>query len=271
MTTTQYQINSANQEVQLHKKLNNPKRIVVLISGSGTNMKAIMNHCLSTRSEDSNSRNSDLDTSNASTSDFDTFTLKPSSEQTTPIINADVCAVISNRKDAGGLAFAEEFNIPTHVLLSANYADRETYDRALADTIAEYAPDLIVLAGFMRLLSAEFVQRFSGKLINIHPSLLPKFPGLDTHQRAIDAGEVEHGTSVHFVDEGLDSGPVILQAKVPIFEDDTVDLLTERVKYQEHQIYPLVIKWFTDGRLTLTNNQAFLDGKPLGETGYAAE
>ena len=121
----------------------------------------------------------------------------------------------------------------------------------------------------MRILSDDFVRHFKGRMINIHPSLLPKYPGLNTYQRAILAGDEEHGTSVHFVTEQLDGGPVILQAKVPIFDEDTVDALTERVQTQEHRIYPLVVQWFVEDRLTMENGKAFLDGEPLGMHGYA--
>ena len=137
--------------------------------------------------------------------------------------------------------------------------------------IDEYSPDLIVLAGYMRILSGEFVRHYMGRMINIHPSLLPKYPGLNTYQRAIHAGDEEHGTSVHFVTEQLDGGPVILQAKVPIFDDDTIDTLTERVQTQEYKIYPLVVEWFVNDRLEMRGGKAFLDGKQLGIHGYASE
>jgi phosphoribosylglycinamide formyltransferase-1 len=123
----------------------------------------------------------------------------------------------------------------------------------------------------MRILGETFVHTYADKLLNIHPSLLPKYRGLDTHQRAIDAGDTEHGCSVHFVTSELDGGPVILQAKVPVFEDDNVDTLAERVQTQERQIYPLVVKWFCDGRLTTKNQKAVLDGQTISDTGYAAD
>lgn len=216
------------------------KKIVVLISGSGTNLKTLIDNCLPT-----------------------------AKEEVAHPINAQIVAVFSDQVAAGGLDFAREANIDAHALSAKVYDSREAFDDALAEAIDTYAPDLIVLAGYMRILSARFVNRFEGKLINIHPSLLPKFPGLNTHQRAIDAGEVEHGTSVHFVDCGLDSGPVILQAKVPVFPEDTEEELTMRVKYQEHQIYPLVVRWFVDNRLVLKEGVAFLDGHALGNEGYA--
>jgi phosphoribosylglycinamide formyltransferase-1 len=137
--------------------------------------------------------------------------------------------------------------------------------------IDEYQPDVIVLAGYMRILSSEFVRHYMGRMINIHPSLLPKYPGLNTYQRAIHAGDEEHGTSVHFVTEQLDGGPVILQAKVPIFDEDTVEKLTERVQTQEHKIYPMVVKWLVEERLEMKNGKAFLDGEQLGMHGYAQD
>lgn len=135
--------------------------------------------------------------------------------------------------------------------------------------IDSYNPDVIILAGYMRILSSEFVRHYRGKMLNIHPSLLPKYPGLHTHQRAIEAGDKEHGTSVHFVTEQLDGGPVILQAKVPIFDEDTVETLTDRVQTQEYRIYPLVAQWFVEERLEMREGKAYLDGKQLGMHGYA--
>ncbi|SET39388.1 phosphoribosylglycinamide formyltransferase [Thorsellia anophelis] len=217
------------------------KRIVVLISGSGTNLKTIIENC------------------------------KPTALETiSQPIDAEVVAVFSNQAQAGGLQFARDANIPTQVILTKDYPDREAFDKKLAAQILQYKPDLVVLAGYMLILTADFVHTFTGKLINIHPSLLPKYPGLNTHKRAIENGDTEHGTSIHFVDSGLDSGPVILQAKVPIFPGDDEIMLIERVKYQEHQIYPLVIKWFIDGRLLLKDKVAYLDGKALDELGYAS-
>ena len=138
--------------------------------------------------------------------------------------------------------------------------------------IDEYQPDVIVLAGYMRILSGEFVRHYMGRMINIHPSLLPKYPGLNTYQRAIHAGDEEHGTSVHFVTEQLDGGPVILQAKVPIFDEDTVETLTERVQTQEHRIYPMVVKWLVEERLVMKDEkEAYLDGKLLGIHGHAED
>ncbi|MFC0179341.1 phosphoribosylglycinamide formyltransferase [Thorsellia kenyensis] len=217
-----------------------PKKIVVLISGSGSNLKTLIDNCQETHSF-----------------------------HVSEPINANICAVLTNNPSAGGLEFAREANINTHIVKQADFANRALFDEALLEIIQSYSPDLVVLAGYMRILSEQFVEALSGKLINIHPSLLPKYKGLDTHQRVLEANETEHGTSVHFVDTGLDSGPVILQAKVPVFPEDDADILTERVKYQEHQIYPLVVRWFIDGRLKLENNVAYLDGLALGPSGYA--
>ncbi len=209
------------------------KRIVVLISGGGTNLQAIIDACKLGE------------------------------------IPADVVAVISNKANVYGLERATRAGIANKVLSHKNFATREDYDQALVAAIDEFNPDLVVLAGFMRILTPYFVQHFSGKLLNIHPSLLPKYQGLNTHQRAIDAKDTEHGVSVHFVTEELDGGPVILQAKVPIFAQDTADDLASRVHEQEHRIYPLVIKWFCQGRLKMQNEQAILDNNILPASGYA--
>ncbi|HAW74726.1 MAG TPA: phosphoribosylglycinamide formyltransferase, partial [Alteromonas australica] len=145
------------------------------------------------------------------------------------------------------------------------------YDVELQRAIESLQADAIVLAGFMRILTPEFVDAFAGKLLNIHPSLLPKYKGLNTHQRAIDNGDKEHGVSVHFVTPELDGGPVIIQSRVPVFEDDTADDLAERVQEQERRIYPLVLSWFSAGRLKMLNNKAILDEQELPESGYASE
>lgn len=210
-------------------------RIVVLISGSGTNLQAIIDACK-----------------------LDNYP-------------GQVVGVISNKADAYGLVRAQEANIETKALSHKDFAERVDYDKALIKEIDALQPDLVVLAGFMRILTPDFVQHFHGKLLNIHPSLLPKYQGLHTHQRALDAGDKEHGVSVHFVTEELDGGPVILQAKVPIFEGDTADELAGRVHEQEHRIYPLVVKWFCDGRLKMLPSGAELDGQLLPASGYASE
>lgn len=211
------------------------KRIVVLISGSGTNLQAIIDAC-----------------NNAQ-------------------YPGEVVAVGSNKADAYGLTRASDAGIEGFTLSHKAFDSREAYDLSLIEKIEAYQPDLVVLAGFMRILTPAFVQKFHGKLLNIHPSLLPKYQGLNTHQRAIDAGDKEHGVSVHFVTEELDGGPVILQAKVPVFPEDTADDLAGRVHEQEHRIYPLVVKWFCEERLTMQGDFAVLDSKALPAQGYANE
>jgi phosphoribosylglycinamide formyltransferase-1 len=212
------------------------KNIVVLISGSGTNLQAIIDAC-----------------------------------QDNTVKNANVVAVLSNKADAYGLERAKNAGIQAINLTVADYENRNAYDKAMIDQIDLFKPDLVILAGYMRILSGEFVRHFQGKLLNIHPSLLPKYPGLHTHQRALDAGDKEHGTSVHFVTEELDGGPVILQAKVPIFDEDTIEDITARVQLQEHRIYPLVTNWFLQQRLSMENDKAVLDGHTLSSHGYAAD
>ncbi len=179
---------------------------------------------------------------------------------------ANVQAVISNNADAAGLNYATTQQLKTHVLDHKVYEDRLSFDRAMIEIIDSYTPDLIVLAGFMRLLTPEFVTHYLGRLINIHPSLLPAYRGLHTHQRALADKVSEHGASIHFVTPELDSGPVIAQCKVPVFADDTVETLTERVLAKEHTLYPTVIAWFTQGRIKmLDNTTAILDGKVISE------
>ena len=208
-------------------------KIVVLISGGGTNLQAIIDACT-----DSN-------------------------------YPAEVVGVVSNKIDAYGLTRAQNADIATVALSHKEFASREDYDQALIKKIDIFDADLIVLAGFMRILTPSFVQHFQGKLLNIHPSLLPKYQGLNTHQRAIDAGDDVHGVSVHFVTEELDGGPVILQAKVPVFDGDSRDDLAARVHEQEHRIYPLVVKWFAERRLSMQGDHAILDGNTLPASGYA--
>ncbi len=211
------------------------KRIVVLISGSGTNMQAIVEACQQQR------------------------------------IDGEVVGVISNKANVGGLEKAEVAGIPTAVLSHKDYDTREAYDADLQQLIDGFQPDVVVLAGFMRILTAEFTQHYHGRMLNIHPSLLPKYRGINTHQRALDNGDKEHGVSVHFVTEELDGGPVILQARVPVFEGDEASDLQQRVHAQEHRIYPLVVQWLCSGRLKLTDKGAELDGTLLGPQGYAAD
>jgi phosphoribosylglycinamide formyltransferase 1 len=174
-------------------------------------------------------------------------------------------AVVSDRGDAGALDWARARGIATSVLSPRDYPDRETYGRALGDLVESYAPQLVVLAGFMRILSDESVLRFSGRMLNIHPSLLPRYAGLHTHRRALEAGDREHGASVHFVTPELDGGPVVLQAKVPILPGDHEESLAARVLRVEHVIYPRCVGWFAAGRLTFRDGAAWLDGKRLDE------
>ncbi|MBW8192205.1 phosphoribosylglycinamide formyltransferase [Neiella marina] len=210
-------------------------RILVLLSGNGSNLQAILD------------------------------------ESAAGHLAGDVVGVIANRSDAYGLERAGSASIPTKVLEHTLFASREDYDESLAGLIDTFEPDIIVLAGFMRILTADLVRRYQGKMINIHPSLLPKYTGLNTHRRAIEAGDKEHGCSVHFVTEELDGGPVILQAKVPIFEDDDEQSVQQRVQEQEHRIFPLTVHWIATGRAKLIDGVANLDGKPLPSVGYAAD
>lgn len=211
------------------------KKIVVLISGSGSNLQAILNACQQGK------------------------------------IAAQVTAVFSNQAEAYGLIRGQQAGAETHFLDPTGFANRQEYDAKLMEKIDFYQPDVIVLAGFMRILSPEFVRHYQGKMLNIHPSLLPLYPGLNTHQRAMESGDQEHGASVHFVTEELDGGPVVLQAKVPIFSDDDVDALRARVQHQEHFIYPLAVKWLVEERLSMRGNDAYLDGSILDEQGYAMD
>ncbi|MBN4080129.1 phosphoribosylglycinamide formyltransferase [Beggiatoa alba] len=202
-------------------------RIIVLISGTGSNLQAIIDEI---HDED---------------------------------IDAEIVAVISNNKEAYGLQRAKKAGVET-VFLDANTAEsQEQYDQSLQQCTEQYQPDLVVLAGFMRILSDNFVNHFHGRLINIHPSLLPRYPGLNTHQRVLDAGDTHHGASVHFVTPELDAGPLILQAEVPIHTDDTKEILAQRVHAKEYIIYPLVIKWFAEGRIKMLNDKVYKDDKVL--------
>ncbi|WP_213133634.1 phosphoribosylglycinamide formyltransferase [Citrobacter sp. FP75] len=211
------------------------KSIVVLISGNGSNLQAIIDACKQKK------------------------------------INGTVRAVFSNKADAFGLERAREAGIPAHSLEAGQFASRDAFDRQLIQEIDAWVPDVVVLAGYMRILSPAFVAHYAGRLLNIHPSLLPKYPGLHTHRQALENGDEEHGTSVHFVTDELDGGPVILQAKVPVFDGDSEDDVTARVQAQEHAIYPLVVSWFIDGRLKMRDDAAWLDGNRLSPQGYAAD
>lgn len=204
-----------------------PLSLVVLISGSGSNLQAIIDACAASK------------------------------------INAELKAVISNRPDAYGLQRAEAAAIPGHVIDHTQFPDRPGFEAELTQAIDQYNPGLVVLAGFMRILTADFVNHYLGRMLNIHPSLLPNFQGLNTHQRALDAGVSDHGVSVHFVTPQLDGGPVITRAKVTIDSHDTAETLAQKVLQQEHRLYPQAISWFAEGRLKLKNNQALLDNKPV--------
>ena len=204
-----------------------PTRIAVLISGRGSNMVAIARACR---------------------------------EQW---IAGRVSVVISDQEDAAGLATARSMGLEAEAVARSAAAERSAFERALQECIDAYQPELIALAGFMRILSAPFVQRYAGRMLNIHPALLPKYRGLHTHRRALEAGDREHGASVHFVTADLDAGPIILQAKVRIEPGDTEATLAARVQAAEHIIYPRAIGWFAAGRLTLEKDRPWLDGAPL--------
>jgi phosphoribosylglycinamide formyltransferase 1 len=163
----------------------------------------------------------------------------------------NVAAVISNSPEAAGLKFAQSRGIPTAVVNHRDFSSREEFDARLAETIDGFAPDLVVLAGFMRILTDAFVSRYDGRMINIHPSLLPAFPGLHTHRRALHEGVKVHGCTAHFVTPRLDHGPIIAQAAVPVRPDDTEDGLAARVLRQEHRIYPMAVRWFAEGRIVI--------------------
>lgn len=195
------------------------KSIVILISGRGSNMEAIV---------------------------------RASQAERWPV---RIAAVISNRADADGLRFATESGIPTAVVPSRDHATREAFDRALQQAIDRFAPDLVVLAGFLRILTTPFVQHYAGRMLNIHPSLLPSFPGLATHRQALTAGVKLHGATVHFVTPELDHGPIVAQAAVPVLPGDTEEMLAARVLEQEHIIYPRAVRWFIEGRLSVIDGR----------------
>lgn len=174
-----------------------------------------------------------------------------------------IAAVLSNRPEAKGLETAAAQGVPTCVVDHQQFADREAFDCAMAAAIDRFAPDLVVLAGFMRILTDGFVQRYTGRLVNIHPSLLPSFPGLHTHRRALEEGVRIHGCTVHFVTPALDHGPVIVQAAVPVLDDDDEASLGARVLAQEHQVYPLAVRWFAEGRLRLVDGRVLLGNTQL--------
>ena len=195
------------------------KNIVILISGRGSNMEALI---------------AARDAGN---------------------LPVNIVAVISNRPDAAGLETAARAGIVGHYIDHKAFAGREAFDAALAECIDGFAPDLVVLAGFMRILSEGFVRHYEGRLMNIHPSLLPAFPGLHTHQRALEEGVRIHGCTVHFVTPTLDHGPVIIQAAIPVLDGDTEDSLAARILVQEHKVYPQAVRWFAEDKLTLENGR----------------
>ena len=179
-----------------------------------------------------------------------------------PVEPYTVCLVVSDKPTAAGLAIARDYGVATRCVTPSS-ADRRDFDRCLARVVDEYAPGLIVLAGFMRMLSAEFVERYAGRILNIHPSLLPKYPGLHTHRRVLAAGDAEHGATVHFVTAELDGGPAIIQARVMVAPGDDEATLAARVQAQEHRIYPLAVRWYCAGRLRCRDGRAWLDGAAL--------
>jgi len=194
---------------------------IVLISGSGSNLQSLINN--------------------------------------SSVIDLNIDCVISNVPNAFGLDRAKKAGITTHTLDNKNFSSRHKYDVALSEVIDKYNPDVIILAGFMRILTAEFTNKYLGKILNIHPSLLPKFQGLNTHKRVIEAQEKRHGVSVHFVTEELDGGPIIAQRSIDVLPLDDADSIAKRVLIEEHKIYPEVVHLFTQGRLKLDNNIALLD------------
>lgn len=186
-------------------------------------------------------------------------------------LDAELAVVLSNRADAYGLQRAQQAGIATVTVDHRDYGQREEFDDALVEALAPFEVDLVILAGFMRILTPVFISAYRGRLLNIHPSLLPKYPGLNTHQRALDAGDTQAGATVHFVTEELDGGPPILQARVDIKRGDDATALAARVLEQEHRIYPAAAQWFARGRLKLANGTALLDGEPIGPQGILFE
>ena len=201
-------------------------RCVVLISGRGTNLSAILKAAAA------------------------------------PDYPAEIVAVISNKEDAKGLMLAKEAGVATEVVPSLGVTDREVYDQALLAAIDRHEPDLVILAGFMRILTPDFVSHYANRMINIHPSLLPSFTGMHTHQRALDAGVHVHGCTVHFVTAELDHGPMIAQAAVPVYADDDAAKLAARVLKEEHRIYPAAVRWFAEGRLKVMGQRVLLTDEP---------
>ena len=203
------------------------KSAAILISGSGTNLQSFIDRRAAGRLE------------------------------------ADIGVVFSNRADAYGLVRAERAGIPVMTVSHTDFPDREAFDRAVDECLKPFAPDFLVLAGFMRILSPWFVRRYEGRILNIHPALLPRYPGLDTHRRVLEAGDTHHGSTVHFVTEELDGGPPVLAGRIAVAEDDTPDTLRERVQAVEHRIYPEAADWLASGRLVYADGKAVLDGEVL--------
>ncbi|MCG6659025.1 phosphoribosylglycinamide formyltransferase [Halomonas campisalis] len=224
MTDTDYQSDTLRD---ITPEPSEVRRVVVLISGSGSNLQALID------------------------------------EQTHDRLGGEIVAVISNEPEAYGLQRARDAGIDAVVLPHREYESRDAYDGALIKVIERHEPDLIVLAGFMRILTPRFVQRYFGRMLNIHPSLLPAYQGLNTHARALADGVAEHGCSVHFVTEELDGGPVVVQAEVAVAADETEESLKAKVHAREHLIYPIAVKWFLEGRLKLEAEGATFDGMPL--------
>ncbi|PPI88918.1 phosphoribosylglycinamide formyltransferase [Candidatus Pantoea edessiphila] len=208
------------------------KKIIVLISGKGSNLKFILHACKN------------------------------------KIKTGKVVAVLSNNPLAYGLIYAKKAYIPNKIISESKIIDRIAYDIKLIKEIDIYNPDLIVLAGYMRILSDVFIQHYKGIILNIHPSLLPKYPGLHTHRLVLENHDLEHGSSVHFVTNKLDGGPIILQSRIPILPEDTENSIIKRIKQQEHIIYPIVIKWFIEKRLKMEGGKAWLNGEKLPLNGY---
>lgn len=212
-----------------------PLRVVVLISGSGSNLQALIDG------------------------------------QQSGALPIEIVAVISNRPDVFGLERARQAGISARLLDHKGFANREPFDQALMALIDEYQPGLVVLAGFMRILTPAFTAHYLGRMLNIHPSLLPAYQGLHTHQRVLDAGERYHGVTVHFVTAELDGGPPVVQARLSIRPDDDASSLAKRIQTQEHHIYPLAVGWFAQGRLQMRDGRALLDGEPLPPQGHLIE
>ena len=206
---------------------NRPLRLVVLISGNGSNLQAIIDRIEQKR------------------------------------LDARIAAVISNRPDARGLERARRHGIEAVALDHKLFDSREAFDRKLRQTIEHYRPDLVVLAGYMRILSPELIHAFEGRMLNIHPSLLPKYPGLHTHRRALESGDREHGASIHVVTPELDAGPVLLQGRFPVEQDDDIESLQQKTHRLEHRMYPQVLQWIAEGRLQPDAQQPLFDGQPL--------